>query len=100
MNSEKLMLLLLLLLLPVLFLVSPGYGAEQEEASNPDKTKAETGLNEPTRQAAEANNETSLQKQSPDENKLRERKLSDAFKKFVPSESISADNAVPFPVDI
>ena len=31
---------------------------------------------------------------------LRERKLSEAFEKFVPSETISADNAVPFPVDI
>jgi len=31
---------------------------------------------------------------------LKNRKLSDVFEQFVPSESISADNAVPFPVDI
>ena len=31
---------------------------------------------------------------------LKNRKLSEVFEKFVPSESISADNAVPFPVDI
>lgn len=31
---------------------------------------------------------------------LRQRQLSDAFKNFKPSEEISADNAVSFPVDI
>lgn len=31
---------------------------------------------------------------------LRDRNLSDAFKNFQPSEEISADNAVSFPVDI
>ena len=31
---------------------------------------------------------------------LRNRKLGDAFKNFRPSEEISADNAVAFPVDI
>lgn len=31
---------------------------------------------------------------------LKERKLSEAFEHFVPSEAISADNAVPFPADI
>lgn len=31
---------------------------------------------------------------------LKEKKLSQAFELFIPSEKISADNAVPFPVDI
>ena len=31
---------------------------------------------------------------------LKQKKLSEAFEKFIPSEKISADNAVPFPVDI
>jgi hypothetical protein len=31
---------------------------------------------------------------------LKEKKLSDIFEQFVPTETISADNAVPFPVDI
>ena len=31
---------------------------------------------------------------------LRDRTLRGAFEKFIPSESISADNAVPFPIDI
>ncbi|MFT5210475.1 MAG: hypothetical protein ACI9CE_002200 [Flavobacterium sp.] len=31
---------------------------------------------------------------------LRKKRLSKAFEQFIPSEKISADNAVPFPVDI
>ena len=31
---------------------------------------------------------------------LKERTLSEVFEQFVPSETISADNAVPFPIDI
>lgn len=31
---------------------------------------------------------------------LKEKKLGDIFEQFVPTETISADNAVPFPVDI
>ncbi len=34
------------------------------------------------------------------ESDLRSRALGDAFKNFTPSEEISADNAVSFPVDI
>ncbi len=36
----------------------------------------------------------------PKANELRTRDLGDAFKIFKPSEAISADNAVPFPIDI
>lgn len=36
----------------------------------------------------------------PQEENLRSRSLGDAFKNFTPSEEISADNAVAFPVDI
>lgn len=31
---------------------------------------------------------------------LKQKNLSKAFEQFIPSEKISADNAVPFPVDI
>jgi hypothetical protein len=31
---------------------------------------------------------------------LKQKNLSKAFEEFIPSEKISADNAVPFPVDI
>jgi len=37
---------------------------------------------------------------APSAETLKERKLGDAFRRFQPSEEISADNAVPFPVDI
>ena len=37
---------------------------------------------------------------APEADRLKERDLGDAFRRFVPSEAISADNAVPFPVDI
>ncbi|MFP6807185.1 MAG: hypothetical protein VB957_08390 [Pseudomonadales bacterium] len=36
----------------------------------------------------------------PDGNNLKDRDLGTAFRLFQPSEEISADNAVPFPVDI
>jgi hypothetical protein len=35
-----------------------------------------------------------------DSSELKKRALGDAFKIFRPSEAISADNAVPFPIDI
>ena len=36
----------------------------------------------------------------PEASQLRQRELGDAFRNFKPSEEISADNAVSFPVDI
>jgi hypothetical protein len=36
----------------------------------------------------------------PAADRLKQRELGDAFRRFVPSEAISSDNAVPFPVDI
>jgi len=36
----------------------------------------------------------------PEADRLKQRELGDAFRRFVPSEAISSDNAVPFPVDI
>lgn len=36
----------------------------------------------------------------PQAENLKNRKLGTAFRRFRPSEEISADNAVPFPVDI
>lgn len=37
---------------------------------------------------------------SPSPKSLKEKKLGDTFDRFIPTEVISADNAVPFPVDI
>jgi hypothetical protein len=39
-------------------------------------------------------------KPAPQDGNLRARDIGDAFKNFQPSEEISADNAVTFPVDI
>jgi len=47
-------------------------------------------------QAAEEKATDSL----PEASQLRQRDLGDAFRNFKPSEEISADNAVSFPVDI
>ena len=41
-----------------------------------------------------------LSKPAPQSGNLRARDIGDAFKNFQPSEEISADNAVTFPVDI
>ena len=40
------------------------------------------------------------QESSPQAEELKETTLGDSFRNFVPSELISTDNAVPFPVDI
>lgn len=52
-------------------------------------------------EADEVNQEETEQAEpSPEADNLRSRRLGDAFKNFQPSEEISADNAVTFPVDI
>lgn len=54
---------------------------------------------EPTDQSEEQTSEQSA-KPTPQSGNLRARDIGDAFKNFQPSEEISADNAVTFPVDI
>ena len=54
---------------------------------------------EPTDQSEEQTSERSA-KPTPQSGNLRARDIGDAFKNFQPSEEISADNAVTFPVDI
>ena len=48
----------------------------------------------------EVTKDNSVPKDTLDGDGLKNRKLSDIFEQFVPTETISADNAVPFPVDI
>ena len=69
--------LLVLLLLPLML--------EAQEAT----VEAEQSQPEP---------ETELEEPAPEQ--LRNRELGDAFRNFRPSEEITADNAVGFPVDI
>ena len=81
MNRRIRALCLLCILMPCLALA-----AESEQ-----RTEASDGVDVPE-----------IDKQDPPEanDTLRDKKLSDAFKDFTPTERISADNAVPFPVDI
>ena len=44
--------------------------------------------------------EIETQPEAPASEKLRNREIGDAFRNFRPSEEITADNAVGFPVDI
>lgn len=56
----------------------------------------------PAREAEQQANaqETELQENAPVAENLRSRELGEAFRNFQPSEEITADNAVSFPVDI
>lgn len=74
----------ILILTLALFSAQPIWSAEAPEAEETTKEDAATGVAEP----------------APEADKLRSRDLGEAFSNFRPSEEISADNAVPFPVDI
>lgn len=86
----------ILILLSSLF--SFAEAAPQEVNDNSDATDASTQSSDESSsdQAGEQKEEPQL-KPTGD---IKKRKLSTAFEQFQPSESISADNAVPFPVDI
>ena len=76
----------------------------QDEA--PDVETDDTQLTEPVSDNGQQNvteNEAAQdedEEATPDSGNLRDRSLGDAFRNFRPSEEISADNAVAFPVDI
>ena len=58
-------------------------------------------VDETTSQTESASSpEIEIANESAASEQLRSRELSDAFKNFRPSEEITADNAVSFPVDI
>lgn len=57
-------------------------------------------LKEQTSEALPKQSSKLSPKPVPQGNNLRARNIGDAFKNFQPSEEISADNAVTFPVDI
>ena len=77
-------------------------GAEQEttgeqpatEQENASKNQQKAAKSEPSESEQSSSNE------SPQAENLKNRELGTAFRRFRPSEEISADNAVPFPVDI
>jgi len=51
-------------------------------------------------EAEQSQPELEAESEVPAPEKLRNREIGDAFKNFRPSEEITADNAVGFPVDI
>lgn len=75
------------------------------QAAQDSQAENTTSDNEPS--AAEANSTKSIAENviepvltATDQTTTKSRGLGDAFKNFQPSEEISADNPVPFPVDI
>ena len=55
---------------------------------------------EKTEEPEQSRPETDNRQEAPAPEKLRNREIGDAFRNFRPSEEITADNAVGFPVDI
>ena len=76
---------------------------QQEPVPTPDSSgQIDPILDEDIEPADVSKEQTSeqLSKPAPQGSNLRARDIGDAFKNFQPSEEISADNAVTFPVDI
>ncbi|MFP6793336.1 MAG: hypothetical protein VB996_08745 [Pseudomonadales bacterium] len=76
---------------------------QQEPVPTPDSSgQIDPILDEDIEPADVSKEQTSEQssKPAPQGSNLRARDIGDAFKNFQPSEEISADNAVTFPVDI
>ena len=94
---------ILALVLSVIFLSVPAAAIAQEDTTaSTNKAETET-LKDIDQEATNNNKENDARRSSepvPEAERLKKRDLGDAFRRFVPSEAISADNAVPFPVDI
>ena len=77
--------------------------AEQETAQGPTATSIPATAGDPSPPSAQMEQPPSGAKAprpAPNAAQLKTRGLGAAFEKFNPSEAISADNAVPFPIDI
>ena len=86
----KSLLTLLLLMSTTLVVFAAEEPTDDAEAQSEAKEKPDTEP-EDKKQSSEP---------VPEADRLKQRELGDAFRRFVPSEAISSDNAVPFPVDI
>ena len=80
-----------LLLMTLLLFITPLQAEEQEQPSQQQAASTATTSEATAEEEAEP---------APEAGNLRARELGDAFRNFQPSEEISADNAVSFPVDI
>ncbi len=74
----------------------PSAGPEPSAGSEPSASTGEDQNTKPDTTTTEQRATT----EPPQAENLRNRELGAAFRQFRPSEEISADNAVPFPVDI
>ena len=77
--------------------------AEQGTVQGPTATPAPATAGDPSPPSAEMEqpqSDAKAPRPAPNAAQLKTRGLGAAFEKFNPSEAISADNAVPFPIDI
>ena len=77
--------------------------AEQGTVQGPTATPAPATVGDPSHRSAEMEqpqSDAKAPRPAPNAAQLKTRGLGAAFEKFNPSEAISADNAVPFPIDI
>ena len=77
--------------------------AEQGTVQGPTATPAPATAGDPSPRSAEMEqpqSDAKAPRPAPNAAQLKTRGLGAAFEKFNPSEAISADNAVPFPIDI
>ena len=77
----------------LLLILLPGVTALAETGSSDDEKKAQT---DQTQIVVSED----LPSTEPQENKAAKKEITSAIESFTPTEEISADNAVPFPVDI
>ncbi|MCY4531414.1 MAG: hypothetical protein OXC84_03650 [Gammaproteobacteria bacterium] len=78
-------------LLTLLILITMSCGALC--AAAPEEEEQDSAADEPVQEVEES-------PQVPDSSRLKRRELGTSLDRFIPSEEISTDNAVPFPVDI
>ncbi len=100
-SSRQAIWLLLCTLLPLSSLMVEA--AEQGTAQGPTATPAPATAGDPSpppAQMEQPQSDAKTPRPAPNAAQLKTRGLGAAFEKFNPSEAISADNAVPFPIDI
>ncbi|MDA0978613.1 MAG: hypothetical protein O3B72_08650 [Proteobacteria bacterium] len=89
------------LFIMIMLLTTQAGGAEGQGASGNDSSEPETSVPEAAPSSPEsAEAETQSGAATGSLRSLRSKEISEAFRDFQPSEEISADNAVKFPVDI
>ncbi len=100
--SGKLITLLLAILILLTAMKSPMTRAAEDSNPQAPEQQLEQGEKQETPQEIEqtAEKDTDATRPETGSESLKNRALGDAFRSFEPSEEISADNAVPFPVDI